>query len=109
MKRRGRTRTKETHEIKKKKRRKNVLKNGTSLFFKSTLMGRLGADEVGPGGMRDGQSREGKRKGKPFLWKEGYAGGGSSTPWPRGRADLIEPAEPEPPPALFICKVGQGM
>ena len=60
-------------------------------------------------GVRDGQSREGKRKGKPFLWKEGYAGGGSSTPWPRGRADLIEPAEPEPPPALFICKVGQGM
>ena len=21
---------------------------------------------------------------------------------------LIEPAEPEPPPALFICKVGSG-
>ena len=48
------------------------------------------------------QSREGKRK-------EGYAGGRSSTPWPRGRADLIEPAEPVPTPALFICKVGQGM
>ena len=28
-------------------------------------------------------------------------------PGPEG--GRIEPAEPEPPPALFICKVGQGM
>ena len=26
-----------------------------------------------------------------------------------GLSVFIEPAEPEPPPALFICKVGQGM
>ena len=41
--RRRRTRTKETHEIKKKKRRKNW----SEFFFISSLIGRFGADEVG--------------------------------------------------------------
>ena len=49
----------------------------------------------------------GIREGKPSLVRRGMQAEGLARPGPEG--GRIEPAEPEPPPALFICKVGEGM
>ena len=52
---------------------------------------------------------QGKEKGRvnPSFGRKGMQARDSARPGPEG--GRIEPAEPEPPPALFICKVGQGM
>ena len=42
-----------------------------------------------------------------MVWNGGEQAEGLARPGPEG--GRIEPAEPEPPPALFICKVGEGM
>ena len=49
----------------------------------------------------------GIREGKPSLVRRGMQAEGLARPGPEG--GRIEPAEPEPPPALFIWKVGEGM
>ena len=49
----------------------------------------------------------GIREGKPSLVRRGMQAEASARPGPEG--GRIEPAEPEPPPALFICKVGEGV
>ena len=49
----------------------------------------------------------GIREGKPSLVRRGMQAEDLARPGPEG--GRIEPAEPETPPALFICKVGEGM
>ena len=72
---------------------------------KTSLSGFFGTP--GPlGGMREA-SLGGIREGKPSLVRRGMQAEGPARPGPEG--GRIEPAEPEPPPALFICKVGEGM
>ena len=48
----------------------------------------------------------GIRGGKPSLVRKGMQAEDPARPGPEG--GRIEPAEPEPPPALFICRVGAG-
>ena len=46
------------------------------------------------------------RVGMPLGYGNGKQAEYLARPGPEG--GRIEPAEPEPPPALFICKVGKG-
>ena len=68
----------------------------------------FGADFLGLQGPSAGSAKpvwEGKGGSLPSLVRQGgVQAEGLARPGPEG--GRIEPAEPEPPPALFICKVG---
>ena len=81
-------RTNETHE--KKKKRWQLEMNPFSI---SSWKWRFGEDEVGLQGSSTGCAKASRRLCLQVR-RHWYAGGGSSTPWPRGRADCFRFAIP---------------